>query len=144
MGSIGRNKLSLLIRPIITYASLVLSTQLAADEVPELQWPGYSTEFVEPCAGKGIGASCSIFFENEWQQRRCVEGRNSVLICAGGDPKELDSKIFEACEGKTEKDACVAPLKDRDTGRYMKIPGHCNNYRNDRLVCLPGDWPWRD
>jgi hypothetical protein len=31
----------------------------------------------------------------------------------------------------------VAPIQGH------KIPGHCNRY-GDRLLCLPGEWPWRD
>jgi hypothetical protein len=119
-------------------------TSVAEDEIPQFVAPEYPSEFVAPCKGKGVGATCTIFFENEWQERRCVEGRADVLICVGGEPKALDSKLYEACEGKVEKDTCVSPIKDRRTGKYHSIDGHCNRDRTNSLLCLPGEWPWRD
>ncbi len=128
----------------IAFLSLLPFTKVAGDEARSFKVPEYPAEFVDPCTGKSVGASCSIFLNDEWQERRCVEARERVLICAGGEPKELDPKLFEACDGKVEKDACVAPIKDRRTGKYLKNKGHCNRYRPNRLICLPGEWPWRD
>jgi hypothetical protein len=116
----------------------------AEDEVLVFEAPGYPSEFSDPCKGKSAGASCTIFFENEWQERLCVAGRENVLVCVGGEPKALDPKLYEACSEKVEKDACVSPIKDRRTGKYHSIDGHCNRDRANSLLCLPGAWPWRD
>ncbi len=111
---------------------------LLADDAAPLPSPSYPAEFFEPCRDRSVGEQCSVFFENQRQPRRCIEGRDRVLVCAGGVPKPPDAELFRACEAKAEKDACVAPIQGRP------IAGHCNRYEGERLLCLPGPWPWRD